>query len=147
MDEQKNRVALPGSERVARPGSRVVGTPDPNQQITITVLVRPRKPIESLATSTELGATPPSQRNYLTREQFAEEYGASAEDLAQVQAFAARNGLTVTEVSAARRTVLLSGTIAALGQAFGVQLANYEHPGGDFRGRTGAIYLPPDLSG
>ena len=42
--QHQNRVALPGSERAARRGSRAVGAPDPNQQIKITVLLRPRKP-------------------------------------------------------------------------------------------------------
>jgi kumamolisin len=42
--------------------------------------------------------------------------------------------------------VVLSGTIAALSEAFGVSLENYEHPEGAFRGRTGPIYLPADLA-
>jgi kumamolisin len=51
------------------------------------------------------------------------------------------------EASPARRTVVLSGTIAALSAAFGVYLANYEHAGGAFRGRTGPIFVPEDLDG
>ena len=51
MAEHKNRVVLPGSERSARPGSRVVGAPDPNEVIEISILVRPRKPIGSLTST------------------------------------------------------------------------------------------------
>jgi kumamolisin len=51
------------------------------------------------------------------------------------------------EASQARRTVVLSGTIAALSAAFGVYLASYEHSEGNFRGRTGPIYIPEDLTG
>jgi kumamolisin len=147
MTAHKNRVVLPGSERSARRGSRVVGAPDPNQQIKISVRVRPRQTLQTLASSNELNATPPHRRKYLSREQFAANYGANPEDFAKIEAFAHEHNLTVIEASQARRTVVLSGTIAALSGAFGVYLANYEHPEGAFRGRTGPIYIPEDLEG
>ena len=147
MAEHKNRVALPGSERSARRGSRVVGAPDPNEQIRISVLLRPRKTMQSLASAMELTATSPHQRKYMSREQFAANYGANPDDITKVEAFAHQHNLTVVETSQARRTVVLSGTISALSAAFGVYLANYEHPEGNFRGRTGPIYIPADLTG
>jgi kumamolisin len=147
MAEHKNRVALPGSERSARRGARAVGAPDPNEQIKITVLLRPRKTMQNLASANELNATPPHQRKYMSREQFAANYGANPGDLAKIEAFAHQHNLTVVEVSAARRSMVLSGTIAALSAAFGVHLANYEHSDGAFRGRTGPIYTPADLTG
>jgi kumamolisin len=147
MAERKNLVVLPGSERTARPGSRVVGSPDPNEQINITVLLRPSKPIQDLASAKELTAILPHQRNYMNREEFAAVYGADPGDLAKIEAFAQRHSLTVVEVSQARRTVVLSGSIGTLSAAFGVDLANYEHAGGGFRGRTGPIYIPEDLAG
>ncbi len=147
MPEHKNRVVLPGSERAARPGSRVVGAPDPNELIEISILVRPRKPLDSLTGAKELGSSAPHQRQYLSREEFATAYGADPDDLNKIQAFAHGHNLTVVEVSQPRRTVVLSGTIASLSAAYGVYLANYEHPGGAFRGRTGPIYVPADLDG
>jgi kumamolisin len=147
MAEHKNRVALTGSERSARRGARVVGAPNPNEQIKITMLVRSRQTLQKLTTAKELTATPPHQRKYLSREQFAANYGANPEDLTRLEAFAHQHNLTVAEVSQARRTVVLSGTIAALSAAFGVYLANYEHSDGNFRGRTGPIYLHADLAG
>jgi kumamolisin len=83
----------------------------------------------------------------MSREQFAANYGANPDDLAQIEAFAHQHNLTVAEISQARRTVVLSGAISALSAAFGVYLANYEHPDGNFRGRTGPIYIPADLAG
>jgi kumamolisin len=124
----------------------VVGAPDPNERIKVTVLVRPRQPLSNLAASAELTATPPRQRKYMSREEFAANYGANPQDLAKVEAFAHRHNLTVVEASLARRTVVLSGTIATLSVAYGVYLANYTHPDGDFRGRTGPIYVPEDLA-
>jgi kumamolisin len=147
MAEHKNRVSLPGSERFPRPGSRVVGAPDPHERIEVTVLVRPRQPLSNLAASAELTAAPPHQRKYMSREEFAASYGADPEDLAKIEAFAHQHNLSVVEASAARRTVVLSGTIAALSTAYGVYLANYAHADGAFRGRTGPIYIPEDLAG
>jgi len=147
MAEQKNRVALSGSERSARRGARAVGVPDPNEQIQITVLLRPRKTMENLASAKELTATSLHQRKYMSREEFAANYGANPADLSKIEAFAHEHNATVVEASQPRRTVVLSGTIAALSEAFGVSLANYEHPDGAFRGRTGPIYIPADLVG
>jgi kumamolisin len=147
MAEHKNRVALAGSERSTRRGSRAVGAPDPNEQIKITILLRPGKTLQSLAGAKELTATPPHQRKYMSREEFAATYGANREDLAKIEAFAHEYNLTVIEASQARRSIVLSGTIAALSGAFSVYLANYEHSDGNFRGRTGPIYIPADLAG
>jgi len=147
MAEHKNRVVLPGSERAARPGSRVVGAPDPDERIEISILVRPRKPLHTLTPAEALGSAAPHQRKYLSREEFAAAYGADPGDLSQIEAFAHDHDLTVVEVSAARRTVVLSGTIAAFSAAYGVYLATYEHADGSFRGRTGPIYIPADLDG
>jgi kumamolisin len=147
MAGHKNRVALPGSERSARRGARTVGAPDPNEHIRISVLLRPHQTMEKLASAKELTASAPHERNYMSREQFAANYGANPDDINKIEAFAQEHNLTVVESSLARRTVVLSGTIAALSSAFSVYLANYEHPDGNFRGRTGPIYVPADLTG
>ncbi len=42
---------------------------------------------------------------------------------------------------------MLSGTVAQFNDAFGVDLQQFEHPGGSYRGRTGAIHLPDELHG
>ena len=59
------------------------------------------------------------QRQYLSRDEFAQHHGAAAADIAKVAAFAKAHGLAVVESSAARRSVVLSGTAAALSEAFG----------------------------
>lgn len=146
MAEHKNRVPLPGSERSTRSGSRVVGAPDPNELIQISVLLRPRTPLESLTSTKELGTGTPQERRYLSREQFAATYGADPKDVALIEAFAHDHNLTVVGADLARRMVVLSGTVAALSAAFGVYLANYEHAEGAFRGRTGPIFVPEDIA-
>jgi kumamolisin len=63
-----------------------------------------------------------------------------------VAAFAAAHQLVVVESDAARRTMVLSGTSATLGAAFGVALHQVEHDGGTYRGRSGSISVPANLA-
>ena len=64
-----------------------------------------------------------------------------------VRGFARANSLKVLEASSAKRSVVLSGTVAQFSDAFNVSLARYVHPDrGVFRGRIGPIYLSPELA-
>jgi kumamolisin len=125
------RVALRGSERGTVPDSRVIGSPDPNEIIDVTVLLRRRA-----------GELPPAGSARVSREEFAGLYGADPADVERMQEFAASNDLTVLEVDLARRSVRLAGSIANMNEAFGTEIRLYQSPDGDFRGRTGQIYIP-----
>ncbi len=92
-------------------------------------------------------AEPPPGRAALSREAFAAAHGASEADLAAVRDFAAAHGLAVAEASAARRSVVLAGTVRAMSAAFAVELHEYTHPGGTYRGRTGSVSVPAALAG
>jgi kumamolisin len=81
----------------------------------------------------------------VSRKEFEQRHGADPKSIALVESFARTHKLLVKEESAARRTVILSGPVAAMNQAFGVELKDYEHPSGTYRGRTGAIHLPAEL--
>ncbi len=64
-----------------------------------------------------------------------------------MRAFAGAAGLAVVQEDAARRTVILSGTVAQFSAALGIQLQRFTHAGGTYRGRTGPIHLPVELDG
>ena len=69
-------VALPGSDRTLIPGSQVVGPSDPSEVITVTIRLRSRAYQADLdAEVAALGATPPTERTYLTPEQYTAQYG------------------------------------------------------------------------
>jgi kumamolisin len=145
MPKPKNRVPLLGSERAPLPGARVSGRLDPDERVSVTVIIHARH-LPQDSTVSEFGAPLPQRRPYLTREEFDAAYGASREDLAKVEAFAQEYALDVVEEDPARRTVVLSGTIAQLCRAFDVKLVRYKHPKGIYRGRSGPIYLPAALA-
>jgi len=137
---------LKGSERSALPGARVVAAADPTERLEVTVLVR-RGAREEFAARVAAIASGRSRGPLWSREEFARRHGADASDLAAVGAFASASGLTVVQEHPARRTVVLSGTVAQFNTAFQVQLQHMQYPGGSYRGRTGAIQLPAALDG
>jgi kumamolisin len=148
MDARKQKVPLPGSERVILPGARASGKIDPNETVRVTIILRPRPSSISqmAATVEEMGTLLPKDRRYTTREEFAADHGATAEDIVKVEAFAREYGLDIVEESPARRSVVLMGTVGRFAGAFGIKLRHYKHPRGIFRGRSGPIYLPADLA-
>lgn len=130
------RFALPGTHRAEDRRARVIGTPPPSEVVDVTLVLRRRSPIAPRA------AAPP-----MNRFAFAAAHGADFEDVRAVEAFAHRFNLTVTAADPARRTVVLTGSIAALAEAFGATLRLYQSERGTYRGRVGEIYLPSELEG
>jgi kumamolisin len=138
-----NFVPLTGSERQAVPGARAVGPAPPDERLEVTVRLRRRQPLPSPMAQ---GAQEPGKRKYLTHEELEAQHGADPQDIARVEAFARQHGLAVVESSAARRSVMLSGTVEQFNKAFGIQMNVYEHDQGTFRSRTGPIHVPPELA-
>ena len=139
-------IPLTGSERVALPGARVLAPADPTERLEVSVIVRRSAADEFRARAAEL-ASGGAGRPTLSREEFAQRHGAAPADLAAVRAFAAAHGLHVVQEHAARCTVVLSGTVAQFNAAFQVQLQRMQHDTCSYRGRTGPIALPAELSG
>jgi len=111
----------------------------------VTVRLRSRSST-GLPPAEELGAGLPRNRQYLKRDEFKDLHGADPRDLEKIRAFARRHGLTIVAEHLARRSVVLSGTAAAMSDAFGVELARYEDAGRTFRGRSGPIYVPAEVA-
>jgi len=139
-------VTLKGSERTAVEHARALAPADPSERLEVTVIVRRRAAQVMQARAAAL-ATGAREVGCLTREEFASQHGAEPPDLAAVRSFASAHGLVVVQEQAARRTVVLSGTVAQFDTAFGVELRRFEHPGGSYRGRVGPIQLPAELEG
>src|SRR5271155_1929387 len=139
------KILLKGSERAAIPGARAVAPANPAERLEVSVLVRRRGLPAMQARVAALASG--MRAAHLTREQFAREHGADPSDVARVRSFAEAQGLAVLQEHAARRTVILSGTVAQFSAALGVQLHQMSHANGTYRGRTGGIYLPAEWDG
>jgi len=137
---------LSGSDRNAMAGAHCVGPADPDETLEVVLLVRQRESKAFSALVAQLAAGDRSNP-HLSRTAFNAQFGAAAEDLAAVAGFAKQHALTVVRADAASRIVVLSGTVARFNAAFEVNLQQYEHPSGKYRGRTGTITLSDDLHG
>ena len=147
MATTPKRYIVPGSERAAVAGARVIGPANPQERIDVTLRLRPKTSLQNMAQSAVQADVLPAQRTYLSREQYAGSHGADPADVAKVRAFAQAHGLAVVEASEARRSVVVSGDVEALSKAFGVTLEQVEHDGGTYRGRSGSITVPAELEG
>jgi len=139
------RHSLAGSERAILPGANCVGRANPNERVQISVFVRRQSQDQftHLVRQFEQGA---ASAVPLAREEFEQRFGASAQDIAAVREFARQHGLQTVSDDPARRCVLLSGTVEQLNAAFEVDLLQYAHPRGKYRGREGVITVPTALA-
>jgi len=147
MATSMKRHPVLGSERTPLPGSRLVGAADPHERVLLTLLLRRKLTSPGIDSFIQDQAQPHGGAGqFLSREEFAHVHGADPADIGKIQAFAAAYGLTVVEIHPEQRRVVLSGTVAAVSSAFGVYLARYEHPRGNYRGRVGEVLVPEDIS-
>jgi kumamolisin len=129
-----NKVTLAGSAR--QPVGTRVGDQSNDEMIEVSLILKSKS---RAVAPQEGGAT-------VSREEFAAKHGADSGAIEKVKQFAKENNLTVTEVSAERRTVKLEGTAENMIKAFEVKLDRYQHEGQEYRARTGEIKLPADLA-
>lgn len=147
------RVTLQGSFlNPASRGSDYLGDVKPDQQVTVTVMLRRAKP---LADGVSMGQA-----------SFEKEYGASQADVAKIEAFAKAHKLEMKSIDQAAndsgnpdairaaiqstRLVKLTGTAAQMQAAFGVKVASYQKMTADgatinHLSYSGSIQVPSDL--
>jgi kumamolisin len=142
MSTPKKRLA--GSERTPLVGAREIGPANPNETVDVTIRLRSRAGKKPMVAASEF-TKPIEERTILSRKEFEQRHGADPESFTRIEKFAREHRLTVKEKSPARRTVILSGTVTAVSEAFGVELKQYQHAGGTYRGRTGSVQLPADV--
>jgi kumamolisin len=127
---------IAGSRRVALAGARALGRINPHAQIEVTLKLRRMNKLPPLTGR----PTAP-----MTREAFAERYGASADDIDKVVQAFQQFGLKRVDANALTRTVRLAGTAAQMENAFQVKLMDYAHDGGHYRGRIGMVQVPVEV--
>lgn len=141
---QNGYVQIQGSERKPLPNAVKSSPVAPDEELTVTLLVR-RPPVTDFL---EKKSTPPfTTAQHLSREEFAKNHSANHQDIEKVKDFAKSHDLSLKEVHEASGRIILSGPASAFSKAFNVELANYEHPNFRYRGRTGPIHIPGDLAG
>jgi kumamolisin len=134
----QQRVVLPGSEKAPLSAATGEKPVRPASTITVSVIVKRKSPINT----SRLG------KDRLTRAQFRQKHAADPAAIKVVRAFAKEFGLTVEKDTPKpeQRTIKLTGTAAAMQQAFGVKLVQKTLDGDVYRCREGSIQIPPALA-
>jgi kumamolisin len=130
-----SRVSFPKSERKAVPGATVAGKTDPQSNISVSVIVKRKNPLDI----EKLG-------RHLSQQEFSEKYAADPANFDHLRDFAHKHGLTVDEgaSSLARRTLVLRGPASKMEAAFGVTLNDYTQEGKKFHSYIGTISMPQE---
>jgi kumamolisin len=133
------KVSLKGTEHMLLPGARAVRPSDPHQLIEISVILKHRKPLPKIEDD---------NRTTMSHRDFANTYGADPAQVDRIRQFARDNNLQVLERGdeVLRRTVTMAGTAANMEKAFGVELNEFEHENGSYRGHSGPIQMPEDCA-
>ncbi len=135
----QQRLVLPGSEKAPLSAATGEKPAPPSSVLTVSVIVKRKNPLKT----NRLG------KDRLTRTQYRQQHGADPAAIKLVHAFAKEFGLTVEKDTPKpeRRTIKLSGTVAAMQKAFGVTLTQKVLDGNTYRVREGSIRLPAELAG
>jgi kumamolisin len=133
------RVVLPGSEKAPLPAATSEKPVRPASVITVSVIVKRKTPLNA----SRLG------KDRLTRAQYRQKHAADPAAVKVVRTFAKESGLTVDKGTPepGRRTLKLTGTVAAMQHAFGVKLVEKTLDGKVYRVREGSIQIPAALAG
>jgi kumamolisin len=138
MATATSHVTLSGSKRAKNPDAIVIGKVDPKETFSVTVGLS--------------GPQLPSADEYvgerLAPASLAEKFGAKQEDADKVAKSLKKYGLVVDSVSLGTRSMIVSGTAAAMEAAFKPGLAMMRSVDqGEYRGRKNALKIPAELKG
>lgn len=141
----QEKQAWAGSGREPFAGAVADGAAEPQEPMTVSILLRRRsqEEFDRRMALVHAGTSVPA----LSRADFAREFGADPAQIAIVRGFAQEHGLRVVAEHAERRTVVLAGTVAQFNAAFGIQLQCFRHARGSYRGWTGPLQLPKAMHG
>ncbi|WP_243047744.1 S53 family peptidase [Dyella sp. RRB7] len=126
-----------------------LGPSNPSQTVNVTLVLglRNQSSLENFIYSTVTQGNP-SYHRFLTTDQFADQYGAAASDIAKVQAFIKQQGLTQVELLPNHLAIKVSGTIGQFNKAFQTSIHDYKASDGTTFHRPNATpTLPSALSG
>ncbi|MGY3040268.1 kumamolisin [Rhodanobacter sp. TND4EL1] len=126
-----------------------LGASNPGQMINVTLVLglHDQAALESFVYGTVTRGNPAFHR-FLTTAQFASRYGATASDIARVQAFLKQQGLTQVELLPNHLAIKVGGTIGQFNAAFHTSIHDYQaSDGSTFHQPNATPSLPAALSG
>lgn len=139
-------VPIPGTHRIAWPGTTPAGELSSDADILLTAWLKPRRGGDlDVERARTLGATPPGQRVYARREALVRDTGSDPGDVDLVRRYCA--GFGIETVATPWRSIVLSGSVDAIVRAFGATAAMHETPDKRrFRHRSQSLHAPAEIA-
>ncbi len=138
------RTRLAHTQRAPLRDAKSLGPVSPDERFDVTIRVKRHASIDAAVAAHATQA--PADRDYVSREDYADRFGASQADLDRVAAFARSFGLVVVATDRARRSVFVSGTVAQYAEAFQTAIEHFADACTTYRGRTGELSVPTDIA-
>ena len=112
--------------------SALVGNVDPNSQVpvTFTLPLRNQEALETLLQGIYDPTNQESYGNYLTSDEFTDQFAPTQEDYDKVTAYAEGLGLTVSTTHPNRLLLNVVGSASSVQSAFNLNLKRYKHASG-----------------
>lgn len=125
------------AKRIAR-GASIAEPANPEEVIEVLVRLRAKTRLPG----------PPIAGRRMSRKKLQAQHGADPTDIEKLRAFAGHFHLTLSEVRAPERVLILQGKIANFEKAFRVELRRHRlNAEVSYRGRVGSISLPAEIAG
>jgi kumamolisin len=127
--------------------TRPAGAADASQTLRLALRLFPQGGDEAIfARVAQMGALHPTERQAMTMEALASEFGPAPEALDAVQAFCDQHGFTLDHTSLGGLFATVVGNAGDLARAFGVGLQMYHYEDRMFRGYEGTLTMPAALA-
>jgi subtilase family serine protease len=147
----ESRASLEGTVSPRARLAADLGAADPKLALTgMTMRFSPTEAQQAALTELLLEQQQPGSANYhkwLTPEQFADQFGLSASDIAKVTGWLSSQGFTVTGTARSRTFVTFSGSAAQVAQAFGTSIHSLSLNGEKHYANLTEPQLPAALGG
>jgi len=145
-----NRVTLPGNVHPLARSEFDKGAAPDNLPMRRILLVLQRAPEQESALRQMLDAqqdkASPSFHQWVTPEQFGQQFGPADSDIQAVTNWLAKQGFEVTKVGAGRTVIEFSGTAGQVRQALGTEIHKYHVNGEDHWANAGNPQIPAALA-
>ncbi|MGC2161633.1 MAG: protease pro-enzyme activation domain-containing protein [Silvibacterium sp.] len=144
-------IALPGTvSPLARPAFDI-GHANPSTRLTgMTIYFKPsaeqQAALDNLVKQQQTPGSP-LYHQWITPAQYASQFGLSASDLAQVQAWLEQQGFSVDRVANSRNAISFSGTVAQVESAFQTQIHHYSINGVTHTANAAPLSIPSAFAG
>jgi pro-kumamolisin-like protein/Big-like domain-containing protein len=146
---ESNRVTLKGNTHPLANGKNETGIAPDSLPMERMLMVLKRSPDQQAALKTfvegQQSKTSPNFHQWLTPEQFGQQYGVSDSDIQTVTAWLQTHGFTVNRVAAGKMLIEFSGTAGQVHEAFQTQIHKYTVKGQDHWANASDPTIPAAL--